>query len=72
MDKQLAREFRERWDAAAAVDVKERQSMPIALRWQQMNATFQLAMGLGLPLKEMGEDEHIVHQRWGKLKGDQT
>jgi hypothetical protein len=27
----------------------------VALRWQQLNAIFRLAIGLGIPLSEPGE-----------------
>ncbi len=41
----------------------------VALRWQQLNAIFRLAVGLGIPLSGPDEQEERVRQRWAKLKG---
>lgn len=72
MNRQLAREFRDRWRAVAAVEIEEQRAASVALRWQQLNAILRLAIGLGLPLVESEEEEEIVRQRWAKLKGAQT
>ena len=71
MDKQLVREFRERWQAVAAVEIEEQRTASIELRWQQLNAILRLAVGLGVPLVKPGEDEeeNAVRRRWAKLKG---
>ena len=73
MDSQLAKEFRERWQAVAGVKVEEQRAASIAMRWQQMNVIFRLAMGLGLPLAE-GDDAEVeaVRRRWAALKGAAT
>jgi hypothetical protein len=73
MNHQSVKEFRERWQAVAAVEAEEQRAASIALRWQQTNAIFRLAMGLGLPLAEEGSAEiEAVRRRWAKLKGAAT
>ena len=69
MNSQSAKEIRERWQAVAAVEAEEQRAASVALRWQQTNAIFRLAMGLGLPLA--GEDSaeiEAVRRRWILLK----
>ena len=67
MDEESLRQFRERWQAVAAVEAAEQQSAPIALRWQQLNAVLRLAAGLGLSL-ERDTEEEVVWRRWAQLK----
>ena len=57
MNSQMAREFRERWQAVAVAEATEQREVSIALRWQQTNAIFRLAMGLGFPLAEENSEE---------------
>ncbi|MBI5956057.1 MAG: hypothetical protein HY871_03555 [Chloroflexi bacterium] len=71
MNDQLVREFRERWQAVAAVEAEEQRAASVALHWQQLNAILRLAIGLGLPRMESDGGEEIVRQRWAKLKGVQ-
>jgi hypothetical protein len=61
-------EFRARWQAVAAVEAEEQRTASIALRWQQLNAIWRLAVGLGLQLSEPDEQMEAVCQRWVKLK----
>ncbi len=68
MDRQLARQFRERWRAVEAVEAQEQQAAPIALRWKQLNALWQMAVGMGIR-PQPDETKSIVHQRWARLKG---
>mgnify|MGYP001027395493 CR=1 FL=1 len=68
MNAQQAREFRERWQAVAAVEAEEQRAAPIALRWQQLNALFRLASGLGLSLSEDDVEIEAVRRRWVALK----
>ena len=68
VDKQLARAFRERWQAVAAVEVEEQRAASMALKLKQLNAILRLAIGLGLPLEKSEEEIAIVRQRWMKLK----
>jgi hypothetical protein len=73
MNPQLVKEFRERWQAVVAVEAEEQRAASIALRWQQTNAIFRLAMGLGLLLAEEDSAEiEAVRRRWAKLKGTAT
>ncbi len=69
MNSQLAKEFRERWQAVATIEAGEQRAASIALRWQQTNAIFRLAIDLGLPRAE-GDDAEIeaVRRRWALLK----
>jgi hypothetical protein len=69
MNAQLIREYRERWQAVAAVELEEQRAASVALRWQQLNAIVRMAVDLGLPLKESDKEETIVWQRWARLKG---
>ena len=71
MSDKLMKEFRERWQAVAAIEAKEQRAASITLRWQQTNAILRLAIGLGLPLTEPDEEEEAVRRRWAKLKGVQ-
>lgn len=69
VNSQLAREFRERWHAVAAIEAEEQKAASVATRWQQTNAIFRLAMGLGLPLAEEDSAEiEAVRRRWTLLK----
>jgi len=72
VDKQLAKEFRERWQAVAAVEAEEQRSASMALKLQQLDAILRLAIGLGLPLEKSEEEIAVVRQRWMKLKGVKT
>jgi len=65
----LVRQFRERWQAVAAVELEELRSASLSWRWQQMNAILRLAIGLGLPLEKPEGQEEEVRQRWVRLKG---
>jgi len=69
MNSQQAREFRERWQAVAAIEAKEQEESSIALRWQQTNAILRLAMDLGLSMSKTddAETQAIIH-RWVRLK----
>ena len=72
MDTLLAREFRDRWQAVAAVEMEEQRAASVALRWQQLNSLIRLAMGLGLPLTRPDDQEYPVWQRWARLKDAQV
>ena len=72
MSDELIRQFQNRWQAVAAVEVSEQRAASIALRWQQMNSILQLAWGLQIPTVESNQKEEIVWRRWAKLKGVQT
>jgi hypothetical protein len=37
MSDQLMKEFRERWQAVAAIEAQEQRAASVALRWQQTN-----------------------------------
>lgn len=66
----LLKQFRDRWHAVAAVERQEQQSASIALRWQQMNGLWHLALGLDITASD--REEEGVRQRWAKLKGIQN
>ena len=69
MQDQMMRNFRERWQAVAAIEAEEQRSASVTLRWQQTNAILRMAIGLGLPLEEADESERVVYYRWAQLKG---
>ena len=69
MSKELMQQFRDRWQAVAAVEDREQQSASITLRWQQMNAIFRLASGLKLSIPDLDRQEEVVRARWARLKG---
>jgi hypothetical protein len=68
MDSQLIREYRERYQAVEVIELTERRAADMSLRWKQINATLQMALDLGLQVRdtEMGEPE--AWPRWAKLK----
>lgn len=68
MNKRQAEEFRERWQAVAAIEAEEQRAALVSLRWQQLNAIFRLALGLGLPLVEDDAQVEAVRRRWVRLK----
>ncbi|MBN1889933.1 MAG: hypothetical protein JW850_18200 [Thermoflexales bacterium] len=70
MDAHLVKHFRDRWQAVAAVELEEQRAASVELRWQQLNALLQIAIGLELPLDKR-DDEDSVRRRWAKLKGGQ-
>ncbi len=71
MNSQQAKEFRERWQAVAAIEAEERRAASIALRRQQTNAIFRPAKGLGLsPAEGDSAEIEAVRRRWTLLKGD--
>ena len=71
VDAQLMKRFRDRWREVEAIEIEEQRTASVALRWQQLNAIFRLAVGLGVPLSGLDEQEEIVRQRWARLKGVQ-
>jgi hypothetical protein len=68
VNSQQAREFRARWQAVKAVEIAERRAASVALRFRQMNATFEMGMGLGLLRTEDDAEIEAVRRRWVKLK----
>ena len=58
--------YQARWAEVEAVVQAERQSASLELRWQQLNAAYALAEGLGLLQPDPSEME--VFQRWATLK----
>jgi hypothetical protein len=67
LDSQLAKQFRDRWQAVAAVEDQEQRAASIGLRWKQLNAIWQLALGMGLQ-PEPDDTESLVRERWARLK----
>lgn len=71
MDKRLVREFRERYEAVAAIEAQEQRTALLEVRWQQLNSIFRLARESGVTQTE-SVDEDMVYQRWARLKGSQV
>jgi hypothetical protein len=69
MDRQLLIAYRDRWHAVEAVEREEHRAASIALRWQQTNAIFRLAMGMGLLPNSLDDQEQEIYRRWAALKG---
>ena len=59
--------YLERWKAVEQAERQELRSASMELRWQQLNAIWRLAKGLGLSF-EPDESEGAVFERWAKLK----
>ena len=70
IDPQLAKQFRDRWQAVAAIEDQEQRAASIGLRWKQLKAIWQLALGMGV-WPEPDETESLVRERWAKLKRGQ-
>jgi hypothetical protein len=68
MDANLAREYRDRWQAVLEVEEAEQKRATVEDRWRKLNAVRQMAVTLGLDLRSQDEDEAIVWQRWARLK----
>lgn len=62
--------YKARWKAVEEIQLAERRSASIELRWRQLNAAFGMAKGLGLIQSDMSETE--VFKRWAKLKEKAT
>ena len=67
IDPELAKQFRDRWQAVAAVEAEEQRTASISLRWKQLNAIWLLAAGMGLR-PEPDEAVNLVRERWVRLK----
>ena len=70
LDSQLAKQFRDRWQAVAVVEMQEQRAASVGLRWRQLNAVWQLALGMGLQ-PEPDDTESLVRERWARLKRGQ-
>jgi len=68
IDSQQAQAFRARWQAVAAIELREMQQASIEQRWQQFNAILRMASALQLSLPENDENDEMdlaaVRQRW--------
>ena len=62
--------YQARWATVEAIQREERRSASLALRWQQLNAAYGMAKGLGLLQPDLSEME--VFKRWAKLKEKAT
>lgn len=60
------RAYLERWKAVEAIQAEERRCASFDLRWQQLNAAYGIAKGLGLLQPDLSEME--VFERWAKIK----
>ena len=58
--------YKRRWEAVEAVQREEQRSATIEIRWQQLNAAYGMAKGLGL--LQPDPSEAGVFERWAKLK----
>ncbi len=67
MDVGDIRFYKERWKAVEEIERQELRIASMETRWQQINAIWRLAKGLGLSF-EPDESEMEVFARWAKLK----
>jgi hypothetical protein len=58
--------YQARWETVNAVQKEERRAASLALRWQQLNAAYGMAKGLGW--LQPDPSEMGVFQRWAELK----
>jgi hypothetical protein len=70
LDSKLAKQFRDRWQAVAAIEDQEQRAASISLRRKQLNAIWQLALGMGVR-PGPNDTESLVRERWTKLKRGQ-
>lgn len=68
MDPELAKQYRARWQAVAEIEAEERRRATLTDRWHQLTAIVQMALDLGLDLSAQSDDDHIVWERWARLK----
>jgi hypothetical protein len=68
--KELIQAYQARWKAVEEIQLEERRLASLELRWQQLNAAYGLAKGLGLLQPDLTELE--VFKRWALLKEKAT
>jgi hypothetical protein len=68
--KELVQVYQARWKAIEEIQMEERRSASLELRWRQLNAAYGLAKGLGLLQPDPTELEII--KRWALLKEKAT
>ena len=68
MDRDIAKAFRDRWQAVAAIEAEEQRLASDDLRWRQLKAILQLAAELGLACEKPPEEVERARQRWVTLK----
>jgi len=68
IDRDLAKAFRDRWQAVAVVEAQEQRAATDDLRWRQLKAILQLAAELGLTWEKPPEEVERARQRWVTLK----
>jgi len=71
MDNHLIREYRERYQAVANVELAEQSAASMSSRLQQLNFLLGMGMALGLRVDEADQEEVDVWIRWARLKGAQ-
>jgi len=62
--------YQSRWAEVEAVAAEERRIASLELRWQQLNAAWAMAIGLGI--RQDDTSEAGVFERWAKLKEKAT
>jgi hypothetical protein len=68
VDRRLARQYRDRWQAVADFEAHERRKESMELRWRQLNAIYRMGLGMGLVGAGEDESEREVWRRWALLK----
>jgi hypothetical protein len=62
--------YLEKWKAVEEIQAQENRVASLDLRWQQLNAAYGMAKGLGLLQPDLSE--FGVFERWAKLKEKTT
>ena len=62
------RAYLQRWQAVEEVERQELAAATFEQRWEQFNALFRLAAGLGLVLKQDEKEEAYFYEVWARLK----
>lgn len=68
MDKSAVEQYRNRWQAVTAVAQREKQTRPVAKRWQQLNAIIGLAAALEIRPTPTNDQKAAIYQRWNRLR----
>ncbi len=71
MDGHLIREYRERYQTVADVELAEQRAANVSSRLHQLNSLWGMALALGLGINEADKSEVDVWIRWARLKGAQ-
>jgi hypothetical protein len=67
---EATRIYLQRWRAVREIELQEMAGSSFDLRWQQLNALFNLASALGILTARDEDQENQYIERWARLKRD--